>query len=208
MYILTGSQNLQLMEAVDQSLAGRVGLLHLLPFSRQEMKDGGIFPESTDAKLLNGCYPRLYDKGISPTDYYPNYINTYVERDVRNIKDITDLGKFTRFLKLCAARTGQLLNKSSLANDCGISVPTVDSWLLILESSYIIFLLKPDHKNYSKRLVKTPKLYFYDTGLAASLLEIKTETQMNTHYLRGNLFENMVVADFIKNDFNKGMGTI
>lgn len=199
MYILTGSQNLQLMEAVDQSLAGRVGLLHLLPFSRQEMKDGGIFPESTDAKLLNGCYPRLYDKGISPTDYYPNYINTYVERDVRNIKDITDLGKFTRFLKLCAARTGQLLNKSSLANDCGISVPTVDSWLSILESSYIIFLLKPDHKNYSKRLVKTPKLYFYDTGLAASLLEIKTETQMNTHYLRGNLFENMVVADFIKN---------
>lgn len=205
MYILTGSQNLQLMEAVDQSLAGRVGLLHLLPFSRQEMKDGGIFPESTDAKLLNGCYPRLYDKGISPTDYYPNYINTYVERDVRNIKDITDLGKFTRFLKLCAARTGQLLNKSSLANDCGISVPTVDSWLSILESSYIIFLLKPDHKNYSKRLVKTPKLYFYDTGLAASLLEIKTETQMNTHYLRGNLFENMVVADFIKNDFNKGI---
>ncbi len=205
MYILTGSQNLQLMEAVDQSLAGRVGLLHLLPFSRQEMKDGGIFPESTDAKLLNGCYPRLYDKGISPTDYYPNYINTYIERDVRNIKDITDLGKFIRFIKLCAARIGQLLNKSSLANDCGISVPTVDAWLSILESSYIIFLLKPDHKNYSKRLVKTPKLYFYDTGLAASLLEIKTETQMNTHYLRGNLFENMVLADFIKNDFNKGI---
>ncbi len=205
MYILTGSQNLQLMEAVDQSLAGRVGLLHLLPFSRAEMASGGILPQSTDERILNGCYPRLYDKGIAPVDYYPNYINTYVERDVRNIKNISDLGRFVRFLKLCAARVGQILNKVSLANDCGISVPTVDAWLSILEASYIIFLLKPDYNNYSKRIVKTPKLYFHDTGLACSLLEIKTLTQMNTHYLRGNLFENMVVADIIKNDFNKGI---
>lgn len=205
MYILTGSQNLQLMEAVDQSLAGRVGLLHLLPFSKSEMAAGGILPQSLDSKLLCGCYPRLYDKGIAPDDYYPDYINTYVERDVRNMKSIGDLGRFVRFLKLCAARVGQLLNKSSLANDCGITVPTVDSWLSILETSYILFLLKPDCNNYSKRLVKTPKLYFYDTGLVCSLLEIKTETQMNTHYLRGNLFENMVVSDIIKNDFNKGI---
>ena len=205
MYILTGSQNLQLMEAVDQSLAGRVGLLHLLPFSKSEMEAGGILPQSIDEKLLYGCYPRLYDKGIAPDDYYPNYISTYAERDLRSLKDISDLGKFVRFLKLCAARVGQLLNKSSLANDCGISVPTIDSWLSILESSYILFLLKPDHCNYSKRLVKAPKLYFYDTGLACSLLEIKTPAQMNTHYLRGNLFENMVISDFMKNDYNKGI---
>lgn len=205
MYILTGSQNLQLMEAVDQSLAGRTGLLHLLPFSKSELAAGGVMPQSTDSMLLQGCYPRLYDKGIAPDDFYPNYINTYIERDVRNIKSISDLGRFIRFLKLCAARVGQLLNKSSLANDCGITVPTVDSWLSILEASYILFLLKPDHNNYSKRLVKSPKLYFYDTGLVCSLLEIKTETQMNTHYLRGNLFENMVISDIIKNDFNKGI---
>lgn len=205
MYILTGSQNMQLMEAVDQSLAGRVGLLHLLPFSKSEMESGGILPQSIDEKLLCGCYPRLFDKKIAPDDYYPAYISTYVERDLRNLKDINDLGKFIRFLKLCAARAGQLLNKSSLANDCGISVPTADSWLSILESSYILFLLKPDHKNYSKRLVKSPKLYFYDTGLACSLLEIKTPAQMNTHYLRGNLFENMVISDFMKNDYNKGI---
>ena len=154
---------------------------------------------------MYGCYPRLYDKGIAPDDYYPNYISTYVERDLRSLKDISDLGKFVRFLKLCAARVGQLLNKSSLANDCGISVPTIDSWLSILESSYILFLLKPDHCNYSKRLVKAPKLYFYDTGLACSLLKIKTPAQMNTHYLRGNLFENMVISDFMKNDYNKGI---
>lgn len=205
MYILTGSQNMQLMEAVDQSLAGRVGLLHLLPFSKSEMESGGILPQSIDEKLLCGCYPRLFDKKIAPDDYYPAYISTYVERDLRNLKDINDLGKFIRFLKLCAARVGQLLNKSSLANDCGISVPTADAWLSILESSYILFLLKPDHKNYSKRLVKSPKLYFYDTGLACSLLEIKTPAQMNTHYLRGNLFENMVISDFMKNDYNKGI---
>lgn len=205
MYILTGSQNMQLMEAVDQSLAGRVGLLHLLPFSKSEMESGGILPQSIDEKLLCGCYPRLFDKKIAPDDYYPAYISTYVERDLRNLKDINDLGKFIRFLKLCAARVGQLLNKSSLANDCGISVPTADSWLSILESSYILFLLKPDHKNYSKRLVKSPKLYFYDTGLACSLLEIKTPAQMNTHYLRGNLFENMVISDFMKTDYNKGI---
>ncbi len=205
MYILTGSQNLQLMEAVDQSLAGRVGLLHLLPFSKSEMTAGGILPQGTDDRLLYGCYPRLYDKGIAPDDYYPNYINTYVERDLRNIRSISDLGRFVRFLKLCAARVGQLLNKASLANDCGITIPTVDSWLSILESSYILFLLKPDHNNFSKRLVKSPKLYFYDTGLVCSLLEIKTATQMNTHYLRGSLFENMVIADVVKNDFNRGV---
>jgi len=205
MYILTGSQNLQLMEAVDQSLAGRAGLLHLLPFSKEEMAGAGILPSTMDKMLLFGGYPRLYDKGILPVDFYPSYISTYVERDVRNVKDISDLSRFVRFLKLCAARTAQLLNKSSLANDCGISVPTVDAWLSLLESSYIIFLLKPDYRNYSKRMVKTPKLYFYDTGIAASLLDIKTETQMNTHYLRGNLFENMVIADFIKNDLNRGI---
>ena len=204
MYILTGSQNMELMESVDQSLSGRVGLLHLLPFSKTEMKESGFWNQNIDNMLLQGSYPRLYDKGIAPCDYYPSYINTYIERDVRRIKNITELSKFERFLKMCAARIGQLLNMSSLANDCGISVPTVEQWISVLEASYILFRLKPDFKNYSKRLVKTPKLYFYDTGLACSLLDIKTETQMNTHYLRGNLFENLVVSDFIKDEFNNG----
>lgn len=204
MYILTGSQNMELMESVDQSLSGRVGLLHLLPFSKTEMKESGFWNQNIDNMLLKGSYPRLYDKGIAPCDYYPSYINTYIERDVRRIKNITELSKFERFLKMCAARIGQLLNMSSLANDCGISVPTVEQWISVLEASYILFRLKPDFKNYSKRLVKTPKLYFYDTGLACSLLDIKTETQMNTHYLRGNLFENLVVSDFIKDEFNNG----
>ena len=204
MYILTGSQNMELMESVDQSLSGRVGLLHLLPFSKTEMKESGFWNQNINNMLLQGSYPRLYDKGIAPCDYYPSYINTYIERDVRRIKNITELSKFERFLKMCAARIGQLLNMSSLANDCGISVPTVEQWISVLEASYILFRLKPDFKNYSKRLVKTPKLYFYDTGLACSLLDIKTETQMNTHYLRGNLFENLVVSDFIKDEFNNG----
>lgn len=205
MYILTGSQNMELMEAVDQSLAGRVGILTLLPFSHEEMSHAGILPPNIDQEIFNGAYPSIYDRTIDPTDYYPNYIKTYIERDVRQMKAIGELSKFRKLLKLCAGRIGQLLNKSSLAVECGVTSPTIDSWLSILEESYILYFLRPDYNNFSKRLVKSPKLYFYDTGLACSLLEIKNVTQIRSHYLRGGLFENMVINEFHKRAYNRGI---
>ena len=204
MYILTGSQTFQLLSSVDQSLAGRVAVLTLLPFSHLEMKSGGILPQSIDEEIFNGSYPRLYDNGLSAGDYYPSYIDTYVERDVRTVKDIGKLSTFVKLIKLCAGRIGQLLNMSSLATECGVTIPTIASWLSVLQSSYIIYLLQPDYRNFSKRLVKTPKLYFYDTGLACSLLEIKQASQVSTHYLRGGLFENMVINEYIKRSYNAG----
>lgn len=204
MYLLAGSHNFLLMESVNQSLAGRTAVLRLLPFSHSEMKKGGILPMSINEEIFNGCYPRLYDKDIAPTDYYPYYIQTYVERDVRMLKNIGDLARFVRFIKLCAGRIGQLLNVSSLANECGISVPTANSWLSILEASYICYVLRPDSNNFAKRLVKTPKLYFYDTGLACSLLDIHSADQVQSHFLRGGLFENAVVNSFVKRMWNEG----
>ena len=173
MYILSGSQNFQLMQQISQSLAGRVAILELLPFSREELKTVNMLPQTVEDEMFMGSYPRLFDKGIPPTEYYPYYIKTYVERDVRQLKNVGDLGLFVKFIKLCAGRIGQLLNYSSLANDCGIAVSTAQSWLSLLETSYIVHLLRPDFNNFSKRLIKSPKLYFYDTGLACSLLEIK-----------------------------------
>ncbi len=207
MYLLAGSHNFLLMQHIGQSLAGRTAVLRLLPFSHKEMKAGNILPDSIDMEIFKGGYPRIYDKNIEPTDFYPYYIQTYVERDVRLMKNIGDLSKFIRFLKLCAGRTGQLLNLSSLANECGISVSTAQAWISLLEASYIIYLLKPDHNNYAKRLVKTPKLYFYDTGLACSLLEIKEANQVTIHFLRGALFENLVINEFIKEAFSNGIET-
>lgn len=204
LYILSGSHNFLLMETVNQSLAGRTAILKLLPFSHDEKVSGGILPSTIDEEIFYGGYPRIFDKNISPTDYYPFYLQTYVERDVRMMKNIGDLSAFIRFLKLCAGRIGQLLNLSSLANDCGISVPTASSWLSLLEASYICHLLRPDWNNFSKRLVKTPKLYFYDTGLACSLLDISSSSQLATHYLRGGLFENLVITNFLKRAWNKG----
>ncbi|WP_455587606.1 ATP-binding protein [Bacteroides sp.] len=204
MYLLAGSHNFLLMESINQSLAGRTAILRLLPFSHLEMKEGNILPPTVNEEIFKGAYPRLYDKDITPTDYYPFYIQTYVERDVRLMRNIGDLSKFIRFLKLCAGRIGQLLNISSLANECGVSVTTATSWISILEASYICYLLKPDHNNYAKRLVKAPKLYFYDTGLACSLLDIRSADQIATHFLRGGLFENLVINEFIKEAYNKG----
>lgn len=204
MYMLAGSHNFLLMENVNQSLAGRTAVLKLLPFSHHEMSLGNILPTAVDEEIFKGAYPRIYDKDIAPVDYYPYYIQTYVERDVRLMKNIGDLSKFIRFIKLCAGRIGQLLNLSSLANECGVAVSTISTWISILEASYICYLLKPDHKNYAKRLVKTPKLYFYDTGLACSLLDIRSPEQVSTHFLRGGLFENLVINEFIKEAYNKG----
>lgn len=204
MYLLAGSHNFLLMQHIGQSLAGRTAILKLLPFSHTEMKHGNILPDSVDDEIFKGAYPRLYDKMIDPCDFYPSYIQTYVERDIRLVKNIGDLNKFARFIKLCAGRIGQLLNLSSLANECGISVSTAQSWISLLEASYILYLLKPNHNNYAKRLVKSPKIYFHDTGLACSLLDIKEKNQASTHFLRGGLFENLVINEFLKKSFNAG----
>lgn len=204
MFILSGSQNFLLMQNITQSLAGRTAILRLGTFSVDELS--AFNPNLLDLNkfLFTGGYPRIYDFDIMPADFYPNYIQTYIERDIRLIRNITDLSKFVRFLKLCAARTGQLLNVSSLAVEAELTVPTVNAWLSILETSYIIYLLKPYHRNFNKRLVKSPKIYFYDTGLASSLLGLGTSEQMSTHYLRGELFENMVINEYIKSQFAMG----
>lgn len=204
MYLLAGSHNFLLMESINQSLAGRTAILKLLPFSHAEMQGDGILPQTVDKEIFQGAYPRLYDKELTPADYYSFYIQTYVERDVRLMKNIGDLSKFIRFIKLCAGRIGQLLNLSSLANECGVAVSTISAWISVLEASYICYLLKPDYNNYAKRLVKAPKLYFYDTGLACSLLDIRTPEEVSIHFLRGGLFENLVINEFIKTAYNKG----
>ncbi len=207
MYVLSGSQNFLLSEKISQTLAGRVALLKLLPLSHDELLSDALIPSTIDDEIFYGGYPRLYDKQIAPTDYYPFYIQTYVERDVRMLKNIGDLSRFIRFVKLCAGRIGQLLNLSSLATEVGVSVPTISSWISVLEASYICYLLRPDWNNFSKRITKSPKLYFYDTGLACSLLDIHSSEQIHSHYLRGGLFENMVINNFFKNYWNDGKET-
>jgi len=204
-FIISGSQSFLLNEKISQSLAGRVAILNLMPFSLSELTSHGFKVSDYEGFLFKGFYPRLYDKDIQPVDFYPNYLQTYIERDVRLLQNIQDLNLFIRFMKLCAGRTGQLLNLSSLANDAGISVNTVKSWISVLEASFIIFLLQPHYKNFNKRLVKMPKLYFYDTGLVSSLLEISSVNQVNSHYLLGALFENLVISDLIKRRYHKGL---
>ncbi len=202
-FILTGSQQFELMNSINQSLAGRTALLKLLPFSLTET--GSIKKKYTaDEYLLNGFYPGLYDKKIECSTFYKNYFETYIERDLRQIINIKDLRLFRKFVKLCAGRIGQIFSASSIANDVGVSVPTINSWLSILEASYIVFLLEPYHASIGKRLVKSPKIYFYDTGLASWLLGIETTVQMERDPLRGNLFENMVIMDMVKARYNSG----
>ena len=203
-FILTGSSNFLSMEKISQTLAGRTAILHLLPFSRLELDKVGFAFRDYDALIFKGQYPRIYDRDIAPTDFYPAYIQTYVERDVRMMKNIGDVNAFIQFVQLCAGRTGQLLNYTSLANDAGISPNTAKSWISILEASYIIYRLQPYHKNFNKRLVKSSKLYFYDTGLACSLLGIRDESQVHLHYMKGALFENLVINEFIKKSFHQG----
>lgn len=203
-FILTGSSNFLLLEKISQTLAGRTAILHLLPLSYDELSNGGYKFEKYEALIFSGQYPRIFDRKISPTDFYPSYIQTYVERDVRMIKNIGDINAFIQFIQLCAGRTGQLLNYSSLANDAGVSPNTVKSWISILEASYIVFRLQPHHRNFNKRLVKQPKLYFYDTGLACSLLRIQDEGQISMHFMKGALFENLIINEFIKRNFNLG----
>lgn len=207
LYILTGSQNFLLMESISQSLAGRTAIFNLLPFSLSELFSAKVRFNKTkiDKVLFKGFYPKLFDQKVDIVGYYTNYIQTYVERDLRLIKNISNLSAFKRFLNLCAARTGQLLNISSLAESCGINQKTAQSWLSILEASFIIYLLRPHHKNYNKRVAKMPKIYFYDTGLLCSLLGLTDEKQLKNHYLKGSIFESFVVSEFIKYKYNQGM---
>ena len=206
-FIISGSLSFLFNQHISQSLAGRVAVTSLLPFSLEELESQTAGISNYESLLFRGFYPRIYDKDIAPFDFYPSYIQTYIERDIRLIQYVQDLTLFIRFVKLCAGRIGQLLNLSSLANDCGISVNTAKSWLSLLETSFVVFLLQPHHINFNKRLVKMPKLYFFDTGLASSLLEIRSESQLLSHYLKGPLFENLIIAELIKNRFNKGFNS-
>ena len=202
--ILSGSQNFLLMEKISQTLAGRTGIVNLFPFSLSELKNTEFWKNNVYDFLFTGMYPALYDRDIAPGDYYPVYIQTYIERDVRSLKNIGDLNIFRRFLQLCAGRVGQILNYSSIANDLGIDHKTVKSWISVLEASYIIFLLNPHYNNLNKRVIKQSKLYFYDTGLAASLLRIRSKDALYSFNLRGNLFENFIIAEYFKSTLHSG----
>ena len=202
-FVLTGSSDFLLFEKISQSLAGRAGVLTLLPFALSEIHAAAGFKDF-EQYLFTGLYPRIYKMNILPGDFYPSYVRTYVERDVRLLKNILDLEQFQLFVKLCAGRIGQLLNLSSLANDCGISHNTAKSWIGVLEASYIVFLLQPHHMNFNKRLVKMPKLYFYDPGLAAYFLGIQTSDQLKTHFAKGALFESFILSELIKHNYNQG----
>ncbi|MFN6342047.1 MAG: ATP-binding protein [Bacteroidota bacterium] len=204
LFIITGSQNLLLLESISQTLAGRIAFIHLLPFSFTELEGSKYGKQSLNKLILNGGYPRLYDKKINPVDYYPNYLLTYVERDVRQIKNISNLALFQRFLKVCASRVGQEVNYTSIGNDTGVDQKTIMSWFGILEASFIAFRLQPFYKNLGKRLTQMPKLYFYDTGLCCSLLELENESHVNTHPLRGALFENLIILELLKARYNNG----
>lgn len=202
-FILTGSQQFEVSNTINQSLAGRSALLRLLPFTMTELQSSDWIPD-VDRLLLHGFYPRIWDRNLNPTQALGDYFETYIERDLRQLVTIKDSHLFQRFVRLCAGRVGQLLNFNSLANDAGVSHTTARNWISLLQASYIVFLLQPYHRNISKRLVKSPKLYFYDVGLAAFLLGIEDENQISRDPLRGNLFENLVIGEALKYRFNQG----
>ena len=201
MYILTGSQQFEVSQSISQSLAGRTAIIKLLPLSIHELFSYKKSP-TVDEIILKGFYPRLHTKNISPIQFFSDYFQTYIERDLRQLSQIDNLMLFEKFVRLLAGRIGQLLNFNSIANDTGVSQPTIKKWISILEASYIIFLLPPYYRNIGKRLIKTPKLYFYDTGLAAFLLNIEEPEQLYAHPSKGSLFENFIIMEFLKNRFN------
>jgi predicted AAA+ superfamily ATPase len=201
-YIITGSQNFLMMEQITQSLAGRVALLTLLPFSYEEIKNTNYKPETWEKYALSGSYPRKIIQNIDSVDYYENYIKTYVERDVRLMKNITNLDLFQKFIQLLAGRVGQLFNQSSLGNELDLDNKTINSWFTLLEASFITFKLQPYHSNFNKRLVKTPKIYFNDIGLLCYLLGIRNELDLENHYAKGSIFENLIILENYKNSLN------
>lgn len=204
-FVLTGSQNILIANKISQSLAGRVAIYNLLPFSMSELKNTNFQINDLYKQIFYGFYPRIYNKNLDPSEWYKNYIQTYLERDVREIKNIINLIDFQRFLRLCAGRTGQILNLLSLSKDVGVSVNTIKSWLSILEATYIIYLLPPYFRNFNKRIIKSPKLYFYDCGLVCSLLGINNVTQLKTHPLIGSIFETLCIGEILKQNYHKNM---
>ena len=206
-YVLSGSQNFLLLQAISQSLAGRVAVLKLLPLSYAERQKAGLLTGSVAEAIFQGGYPALYDRNLTADEFFPSYTETYLQRDVRDLASINNLGAFMTFVRLCAGRIGQPLNMASLSVECGISAPTARSWLSILESSYFVFLLQPYYQNFNRRVVKSPKLYFYDTGLACNLLTMTDARQVESYYQRGSLFENAMIAELVKNRLNVGMPT-
>jgi uncharacterized protein len=199
-FILTGSQNFLLVEKITQSLAGRVYIMELLPFSQNEINQN----KWTEA-VINGGYPRIFDKSISPQDYFPNYIETYIERDVRSLLKVQDLSVFRKFIYLLAHHVGQLTNFNHFSKELGVDVKTLQRWLSVLEASYIVFTLKPWHKNFAKRLVKTPKLYFYDSGIVAFILGIEKHEELMKSSYKGALFENFAITEIMKTYKNNGL---
>lgn len=204
-YILSGSQNFHLLQNITQSLAGRVALFKLFPLDFEEMKSANLLSDDYAENLVKGFYPAIYDRDIPSNVFYSNYIQTYVERDLSELIQVNDLKLFRNFISLCASRAGQLLNLSSLANSCGISQPTAKSWLSVLESSYITFQLQPYYTNLNKRVTKTSKLYFYDSGLLAHLLKIKTTHSLKVSQQKGSLFENFIISEFVKNNYHQNL---
>jgi predicted AAA+ superfamily ATPase len=207
LFVLTGSQQFGLLSSISQTLAGRVAVVALLPFSLGELQAVERAPATLEALLFQGLYPPIYDRDLEAAIWYKNYVSSYVERDVRQMVNVRDLSTFQRFVRMCAARTAQLLNLAGLAIDCGISHNTAASWLSVLEASFIIHRLEPYHVNFGKRLVKTPKLYFYDSGLAAWLLGIQNAGQLAIHPQRGPLFETWVVAELLKARYGRALGS-
>lgn len=203
-FVLTGSAQFDLIAGVTQSLAGRVGRIELLALSAHELDTANKLPRSLEDALLCGGYPALFDRALSPGDWFPNYVTTYLERDVRQLIAVRDLSQFQRFVRMCAARSGQLLNLAALGADCGISAVTAREWLSVLEASYLVMRLAPYHRNFGKRLIKSPKLYFLDVGLMAWLLGIRDAASIQHHAARGALFETYVVGEFVKRRFNAG----
>lgn len=203
-WILTGSQRLTMIGSVNQSLAGRAGVLHLMPLARSEVRRCALHPKSLDEAMFTGGYPRILDQRLTPSDWLGGYVRTYVERDVGLISNIGDLGAFQRFVQLCASRTAQLLNLSSLALDAGVSQPTARIWLSILEARFLVFRLQPYFANLGKRLIKTPKLHFVDSGLVCWLLGIRDPEQLRLHPLRGAIFETWVTSEILKHRLNRG----
>ena len=204
LFMLTGSQQFGLLSRISQSLAGRSAFLELLPLSQRELDVGGLSPGDLNHRILTGGYPALFDRPVTPRRWFPAYVTAYVERDVRQLLKVLDLDAFQRFVRLCAGRSGQLLNLSSLANDCGITHNTAKAWISVLEASYLVFLLQPHHANFNKRLVKSPKLYFFDTGLLCWLLGIQQTEQLDVHPLRGAIFETFVIGELRKAWVNGG----
>lgn len=204
LFILTGSHQLELNQAITQSLAGRTALLTLLPLSLDELVEAGV-DFSLNEVLLKGGYPRIYKDALDPTKAYRNYFQTYVERDLRQLISVKDLSQFERFVRICAGRVGQILNMQDIGGEIGVSSHTVKEWISILEASFIVFRLQPYFENFGKRIVKSPKLYFTDVGLATYLLEIENESQINRDPARGHLFENLIVLELLKWRYNEGL---